>query len=422
MKNSLSIIFSLLVIITFSSCSEKTEIEEITTSITISISQSNINLGESVNFSVIDNNGRSIQSGLLIYINNTTTTSLTYKPSTEGSYSIYAKFKGISSNVLDLEVIKLPPSSITITPSKNPLTIGETVSFIVNDNYGDDVTSESEIFIDNTKITGSTYTSTQGGNLEVYATYGQLESEKISLSIHKYTQKVLIEDYTGTWCGWCPRVTNAIELVLAESNNVVPVTIHCSSGSAIDPFNFADKGLLYSEFGITGFPTAKINRTLTWAYPENSSQGTNQVLNKLLAQAPLGIGISSVLSGGDLAIDIDMEFLLDLSDLKLVVYIVEDKLIKTQVNYTDLYGGYSNLVNFEHNHVLRHCITDLFGNSISSSVSTANNTYHQSFHFDVSNSDISSAENIYIVAFVVNGSTKKVLNVQEAVVNQTVTY
>lgn len=343
MKNSLLIIFSLLVIITFSSCSEKTEIEEITTSITISL-------------------------------------------------------------------------------SKNPLEIGETVHFTVNINSGDDVTSESEIFIDDRKITGTAYTSTQGGSIEVYATYGQLKSEKKTLNINKYTQKILIEDYTGTWCGWCPRVANAIELVLAESNNIVPVTIHCSSGQSIDPFNFPDKGILYNAFDVRGFPTAKINRTLTWVYPENSFQGTNQVLNKLVVQAPLGIGISSVLSGDDLAIDIDMEFLLDLSDLKLVVYIVEDKLIKTQVNYTDLYGGYSNLVNFEHNHVLRHCITDLFGNSISSSVSTANNTYHQSFHFDVSNSDISSAENIYIVAFVVNGSTKKVLNVQEAVVNQTVTY
>lgn len=423
MKAKLKIIISIIILITFSFCSDKTKTENITTSITLSSSQDQINLGESITFGVIDNNGSSLRSSVVLYVNNVAVTGLTFTPPTEGSYSIYAKYNSINSNVLNIDVTKLPSTSITILLSQNSSSLGQTISFAVNDNYGVDVTSESEFFIDDSKITGNTYTSTQRGTFEVHATYNQLISTKKTFIIQKYTQKVLIEDYTGTWCGYCPRLANAIDLVLAETNNAVPVTIHCTSGSAVDPFDFDDKYILLNAFGVSGYPTAKINRTETWSYPENSSQGVNQVINKLQTEAPLGIGISSTLSGTDLSIDIDVEFGSNQSGLKLVVYLVEDKLIADQSNYLDdLYGGLSNLVNFEHNHVLRHSITDLFGTEISSSVSTAGNLHQQTFNFNTAGSEVSNSANIYIVAFVVNGSTKSVLNVQEAAVNSTVTF
>lgn len=426
MKDRLKIILSLILFISFFSCSEKTKVEEenpiLITSITLSTPQVNINLGETYTFNIVDNNGNNVQTNIKIYADNMIVTGHSFTPSNEGTYSIYAKYNEISSNILTLTVTKAPASSITITASQNALKFDQTVNFTVNNNYGDNITSQSEIFVNNNKITGSSYTAAEYGTIEVYATFGQLESSKIILNVNKYLQKVLIEDYTGTWCGWCPRVANAIDLVLAQSDNVVPVTIHASSSSATDPFNFSDRSILFSTFGISGFPTAKINRTQTWQYPENSTSGLNQVINKLTTQAPLGIGISSTLSGNDLSIDVNMEFLYDQTNLKLVVYLVEDKLNATQANYTDLYGGSSSLPNFEHNHVLRHSITDLLGDIISSSASTEGNTYQQLFNFDLSNSDISNSANIHIIAFVVNGSSKTVLNVQEAAVNQTVNF
>lgn len=315
-------------------------------------------------------------------------------------------------------------SSITISTEQTEINLGGTFVFTVKDNFGKSINSDVKIYVNNIEIIGFTFQPDVPGNFSVYAKYQNFTSNVLSVEVlapSPYTQKVLIEDYTGTWCGWCPRVINAIELTLAQSQDVIPVAIHSSNGSASDPFNFAEKALLFSTFSVTGYPTAKINRTETWEYPENTPGGVYQVVKKLQTRAPLGIGISSVLNNGLLNIDVEVEFLHDQSNLNLVVYLLEDKLKANQVNYyEDLYGGSNPLVNLEHNHVLRHCLTHLLGDAISASESKQNNTFKKSFNFTTADSGISNTENIKVVAFVVNGSTKKVINVQKAGVNESV--
>ena len=417
MKTKFKYILSIILIVAIASCSDKPA-ESTITSISISVNQNDINLGESFTFSVVDNSGKTVQSGLVIYVNNVAISGMSYTPSTEGSFSVYAKYQNIVSNNLSLGVTKLPPSSITISLSRSTISIGQSVSFEVMDNYGSSVTSQAEIFVNSVKITGDNYSPTEKGSYEVYATLGQLETGKASFKVYQFVQKALIEDYTGTWCGWCPRVINAIELVMAESQDVIPVAIHSTSGSAVDPFNFDNKSILFSTFGVSGYPTAKINRTETWEYPENTPPGVHQVISKLTTEASLGLGISSVSKSGTLDVEIQVGFAQNLSGLKLVVYLLEDKLRHTQANYTELYGGASTLPNFEHNHVLRHCLTDLLGDEIPSSESKVNNVYSRTFNFTTADSEIQNPSNVRVVAFVVNGSTKKVVNVQEAAVNQ----
>jgi hypothetical protein len=128
-------------------------------------------------------------------------------------------------------------------------------------------------------------------------------------------------------------------------------------------------------------------------------------------------------NNGILNIGIDIEFGIDYSNAKLVVYLLEDKLNATQANYyEDLYGGYSSLINFEHNHVLRHCLTDLLGDAIPTSESHENNIYQKSFTFTTADSGISNSANVRIVAFVVDGNSGKVINVNEGAVNSTVLF
>ena len=54
----------------------------------------------------------------------------------------------------------------------------------------------------------------------------------------KFQKNVLIEDYTGTWCQYCPRVAYGIQLVEAANIKAFPVAIHRGGGSAYDPFNY----------------------------------------------------------------------------------------------------------------------------------------------------------------------------------------
>ncbi len=417
MKSITRYLLSIIILTSFASCSDKVT-EEAISSIRISVPQNNINLGETFSFDVVDNNGKSIQSGVSIYVNNELISGMSFTPYNPGNFSVYAKYKDFVSNHLNLVVTKLPPSSITLSLSRNSISLGQSIRFVVKDNYGATITSEAEIFVNEVKITGEDYIANQKGNFEVYAKWEQLESDKLSFQVYQFVQKALIEDYTGTWCGWCPRVINAIEMVLAESDDVIPVAIHSSSGGATDPFNFDNKAILFSTFGVSGYPTAKINRTETWDYPENTPQGVHQVVSKLGSEASLGLGISSALSSGTMQLEVQIGFAQDLSDLKLVVYLLEDKLRSNQANYTELYGGASTLPNFEHNHVLRHCLTDLLGDEIPSSESKVNHVYKRSFDFTMADSEIQNPSNVRVVAFVVNGTTKKVINVQEAAINE----
>ena len=71
MKTIFKYILSILLIVAIASCSDKPA-ESTITSISISVNQNNINLGESFTFSVVDNSGKTVQSGLVIYVNNVT--------------------------------------------------------------------------------------------------------------------------------------------------------------------------------------------------------------------------------------------------------------------------------------------------------------------------------------------------------------
>jgi hypothetical protein len=225
MKSRIRNLTLFISLISLLSCSDKPT-EQIATSIIISVNESNINLGGTFVFTVKNNLGKTLQSGVIIYIDNVAISGFTFQPEAEGSFSVNAKSNGLTSNTLTLGVTKLPPSSVSLALSKKTLSLGQSVSFTVKDNYGADVTSQSEIFINNTKITGDSYTPTQMGAFEAYAKFEQLETSKMAFNVYRFVQKVLIEDYTGTWCGYCPRVLNALDMVHAETDDVIPVAIH----------------------------------------------------------------------------------------------------------------------------------------------------------------------------------------------------
>ena len=61
-----------------------------------------------------------------------------------------------------------------------------------------------------------------------------------SITSGYFTKRVLIEDYTGTWCGNCTRVALAIERVLAKTDRAEIVAIH----NGDDPYHFDGIGPL----------------------------------------------------------------------------------------------------------------------------------------------------------------------------------
>ena len=235
----------------------------------------------------------------------------------------------------------------------------------------------------------------------------------------QFQKRVLIEDFTGTWCGYCPRVAYGIDKVMLGTNKAVPVAIHQKSGSS-DPFDFAGATPLASQINLSSFPTGMLNRTITWQYPENTniSQPEGLVANN----EGLGLAMDSTLSNGIFNLNVNVKFAKDYTGLKLVVYILEDKLSATQQNYTsNLYGtgNVDPLVNFEEDHVLRFCLTNILGDPITNTTLTGQ-TITKNFNLSVP-TNVNNVANMSFVAFVV-GSDNTAINVRSSVPGETQTF
>jgi hypothetical protein len=303
------------------------------------------------------------------------------------------------------------------TDNITTITPGESVIFHLVDNNNRDLTTDSNVTYksNGTAISSNTFSNSTIGSYDITATYNDIVSNTITVRIltTAYTQKALIEDYTGAWCQYCPRIAYSIEQVEAATDNAIPVAVHNG-----DTMEYEYEGTLRGYFGVTGFPTGKINRTIDWTYPENNN--IQQVTDLASGRSDVGLSIASTRTASNLSIDVSAKFSLTHTEpLKLVVYLLEDGLHETQINSTSFYGG-GTIVNMEHNHVLRKTYTALLGNAIPSTDTEMNDTYSTNFSVTLPSSSTSTAsDKLHIVAFIVNGNTKTVLNAQSATVGTT---
>ena len=259
-------------------------------------------------------------------------------------------------------------------------------------------------------ISGSSYTPTQGKTYTVHAEKDGLVSEDVYFTAVEstHTTKVMVEDYTGTWCGYCPRLAYALDQTVQLNENVIPVAIHDDNDML---FPYANQ--LESAFGVTGFPTGKVNRKITW------NESSSQPISYLDETKKLGLAINSSISGNTITAEVKVHY--DRSETatqKLVVYLLENGLVYPQVNY---YNGDSSspwyqqgnpIQDFVHDHVAREVFTDVMGDLIPAAQTTMGNTYIANLSLTVPSS-VQNTGNLEIVAFVV-GADNKVLNVQKA--------
>jgi len=261
-----------------------------------------------------------------------------------------------------------PAPDVNLTVSVNKTSVRadnfDELIITVKDQGNADVTSSSVIRVNGVAISGNKYYASTAGNLVIKATKG---SSSVSADVtvtatdpgpSPFTQKLFTEDYTGTWCGYCPRVGQSLKIYSASNPNCIVVGIHGPAGSD-DPYNYQYVTQLVSAYGVTGFPTVIVNRNTKWT--ENSGD-----LNTELAKrAPLGLGLETSVSGSTINIKAKVKF--DVSTqipMKLIVMLVEDGLVYPQVNYYAPTYGPNPISNYAHKNTLRKAATDIFGDDI----------------------------------------------------------
>lgn len=226
-----------------------------------------------------------------------------------------------------------------------------------------------------------------------------------------FKKRVLIEDYTGTWCGNCTRVSYAIEEVKLLTDKAVTVAIHNGN----DPFHFDGiaplKNLILPNSPLA-LPVSRLNRMTVWTFPEATN--VQQAIDFTGNNTTLGLALNSTVTNGTINLDVNMKFIQNYTNLKLVVYLLEDKLIYNQRNYTNYYNGVNPIVNYEHNHVLRSSLTNILGDEVTGT--SEGSTVTKSFSLPIP-ANIANSANISFAAFLV-GSDNKVLNARASLANE----
>lgn len=293
---------------------------------------------------------------------------------------------------------------------------GQSIEFNIFDQNQNDISDISIFYVDGIEILGNQIIHNDVGIHNVYAEYSLNDqlyiTEPISYNVVNPINKVLIEDFTGTWCGYCPPVKLAIE----QARELYPDNITVVATHQNDQFSLSEEQELTTALGPFGLPESRINRTTEWVNPYD----INFITDYTNSENNLAISIDSRFENNSLNVSIRFVSSDALFNHKLVVYLTQNGLIADQANYLNyddtsyFYEMGNPIVNYIHNDVLVHSFTNILGNNLNDLQPFEDTT--KTFSLDISNSEI-LIESASIVAFIVN-SENTVINSQSVKISE----
>lgn len=234
-------------------------------------------------------------------------------------------------------------------------------------------------------------------------------------------KKVLFEEGTGTWCGWCPRGAIAMNyMTTTYPNDFIGIAVH--NGST-DPMKVTAYD---TAAGITGFPGMNVDRAV-------KNEGVTQALmvshlneRKLLA-IPASLSATGTISGNAVTINASATFRTNFAsaNFRLGVIMTEDDVHGTTSGYrqTNYYannangpmGGYESLANpvpaaqMTYNHVGRALVGGYNGQSGSiPAVITDGLVANYTFNYNKPAANV--AANMHAVLVLIDQTTGEVVN------------
>lgn len=234
-------------------------------------------------------------------------------------------------------------------------------------------------------------------------------------------KKVFGEEATGTWCGWCPRGTVAMEYMAATYPETwIGVAVHNG-----DPMVNAvyDNGIAPH---ISGYPNGLVDRAVGGVDP---SSFEDHYLDRIEAITPASVELSTIdwnESTREISFDVISEFVVDInSELRFNAVIAEDSLWGTssqwaQANYysgggNGVMGGWELLPNpvpaadMHYDHVARKILGGWDGtpNSLPASISAGSiHSYTYTYTLPVA----MRTDKMTIIGLLIDQSTGEILN------------
>ncbi|WP_196884976.1 Omp28-related outer membrane protein [Aureivirga sp. CE67] len=236
-------------------------------------------------------------------------------------------------------------------------------------------------------------------------------SGKYSTLSEHIDRPVIVEEGTGTWCGWCPRGAVAMDYMAdTYPEQFIGVAVHNGDPMTVTEYD--------SSAGFTGYPSMNVNRRFLG---EGVSQDAMEQAYNLLKDLPAVASVEADTSypeDGVVTISVDATFKANVSthNYRLGVIITEDGVTGTDSGYAQAnyysggdqgaMGGYESLANpvpaadMVYDHVGRALLGGYNGQegSIGASDVMDGNTVSYDFTYEVpSGSDITKMHVIPVI-------------------------
>lgn len=223
-------------------------------------------------------------------------------------------------------------------------------------------------------------------------------------------RKILIEEFTASWCGWCP--FGALELDSLEIKNpgkIIPVAIHDG-----DKYVIPEELKIIQELKCTMLPSMSMDRHFWVKGPNVWDSTSNMYLlcesgpsyidlqsyaaKRLAIKPSCSVGLSNISYDAitkQVSVTVNTTFTrADSGDIRFNLYLTEDSIqvLNEQVNDANMYPGPfymkgNPFAKWYHNHVIRSMQGGAWGTSgaIPAKVSTSN-SYSTNYTFKISSS------------------------------------
>lgn len=240
------------------------------------------------------------------------------------------------------------------------------------------------------------------------------------------TRTLLLEDFETTPTIYTPVATNRLTAAVNGSNHqdrVVWITHHV--GYFNDNLTIDESNSLLGMYGSssTFCPAMMIDRNVDNSIRPNANSVIGSVgdENEIPAQLAAALNVPALVSVNitnmnynaqtrELALTVSGEFtnLVNIEHPSVSLYLTEDSIVMAQQEYTG--SGTITNQNYIHNHVLRACITGVWGDTTVITSTAAGSTFSHTYTYTLPSNF--NAEHCHVVAFVSNVDNRNIFNRQ----------
>lgn len=300
-----------------------------------------------------------------------------YRTTTPGEFTFYVSYQGLDTKESPLTVTAEEPDVIDVPEKGLYVYLSSTV---IQANGKDAVTVK--VFFDGAEVSdqatyyswpdsdeihfpNGTYTTTTAGSFSFWVNYGTANSYATPSTITavnfaipdrpadpnpsstNFVRRVMVMQFTGTGCGYCPLMMTALRNL--KANEAVAdkfVIAACHSYNSSDPM-YLGPGLS-SAFGVSSYPSVVMDMRQLVSNSQESSV-RNAIENNYNRIAPLcGIGVHSEVEGNTVVAHVTVKAAQEKA-FYIGIMVLEDGIKATQANYNSGLPGDFNT----HNNTIR---------------------------------------------------------------------